>query len=86
MPIYVQPIAQHLAHPERLLLRAEDDRAFVWLGDDPDATPEEIDPRTAAWLQTRPWLHPLPLPRFWLHVADLPLAEVRSQESEVRSR
>ena len=86
MPIYVQPIAQHLAHPERLLLRTEDDRAFVWLGDDPTARPEEIDPRTAAWLQTRPWLRPLPLPRFWLHVADLPLAEVTSQESEVRSR
>ena len=72
---YVQPIAQHVEHPERLLLRAEDDRLHVWLGDDPDAVPEEIDPRTASWLLTGRWLCPLPAPGFWFHVADLPVVD-----------
>ena len=80
MPTYVQPIAQHLVYPERLLLRAEDDRAYVWLGEHANATPEEIDPRTAAWLQTNPWIRPLPQPRVWLHIADLPVTTVGSRQ------
>ena len=86
MPTYVQPIAQHRVHPERLLLAADDGRSYVWRGDDPDAGPEEIESSTATWLQRRSWLRPLPFPRFWLHVADLPLAPVPSRESEVGRR
>ena len=81
MPSYLQPIAQHPANPERLLLRDEDDRAYVWLGNDPGGSPEEIDPRTAAWFLNHRWLRPLPCPRYWLHAADLPVANVGTRES-----
>lgn len=74
MNAYVQPIAQHARHPERLMLRGEDDRYYVWQGDDPTAEPEEIEPATAIWLLTRSALVCLAEPRVWVHVADLPLA------------
>lgn len=72
--LYVQPIAQHHEHPERLLLKAEDGRAYVWLGEDPDGTPEEIEPATATWLLTLPSLRQLSQPRVWFQVTDLPVA------------
>lgn len=73
MNSYVQPIAQHARHPERLLLRGEDDFYYVWHGDDPSAAPEEIEAATAIRLLTRPDMVCLGEPRVWLHVADLPL-------------
>lgn len=71
--LYVQPIAQHREHPERLLLQAEDGGTYVWLGEDPDAAPEEIAPATAAWMLTLPCLEVLPAPRVWFQATDLPV-------------
>ena len=82
MNAYVQPIAQHVRHPERLVLRGEDDRYYVWHGDDPTAAPEEIEPTTAIWLLTRADMVCLDEPRVWLHVADLPLAPTPARGSQ----
>ncbi len=71
---YVQPVSQHLSHPERLLVWSADGRWYLWFGDR-DGTPlEEIEPPVAHWLQHQPNLALLPEPHFWLHVDDLPLA------------
>ena len=70
---YVQPAARHLVLPARFLLRAEDDRWFVWTGEDEHAEPEEIPPPTARWLMTRSWMVPLPPEGGWVSVDDLPL-------------
>lgn len=71
--LYVQPIAQHGDHPERLLLQGEDGCVYVWLGEDPNAAPEEIAPATAAWLLTLPCLDVIPAPRVWFQATDLPV-------------
>ena len=71
---YMQPLAQHRNHPERLLLRGADGRVYVWFGDNPDAAPAEIDRAVARWFLQRPDLIRLPTPGIWLHATDLPLA------------
>ena len=71
---YLQPLAQHRHHPERLLLRGADGRAYVWFGDDPDARPAEIDRAVARWFLQGHDLIRLPSPGIWLHADDLPLA------------
>ena len=81
MPIYVQPIAQHIVYRERLLVRDAEGRAYVWTGDDPGRGVEEIEAGTALWLLTRSWMSPLP-PRVWLHVDDLPLAPSPSRSRQ----
>ena len=73
---YVQPIAQHAAHPERLLLRGANGRWYVWTGERPEAAPEEIPLAMAAWLLIQPELRLLPAPHVWLHPADLPMLPV----------
>ncbi len=73
MPTYVQPIARHLAYPERFLLRGEDDGWYVWTGTSPESALEEIPALTAAWLLDRCWMIPV-APTAWVHVDDLPLA------------
>ena len=73
MPTYVQPIARHLAYPERFLLRGEDDGWYVWTGTDPECVPEEIPSQIAAWLLDRRWMIRV-APTAWVHVNDLPLA------------
>jgi hypothetical protein len=70
---YVQPIAQHVDHPERLLLRGADGRWYLWSGDRLESALVEIPSATAAWLLVRPALRLLPGPLVWLHPADLPL-------------
>lgn len=79
-PDYLQPIAQHPDHPERLLLSAPDERFFVWSGEDPGRLPEEIEPPTAAWLLERAPLRTLAC-RVWIHRDDLPLAPEPSRLS-----
>lgn len=69
---YLQPIAQHTDHPERLLLRGADGRWYVWTGERPEAWPAEIAAATAAWMLVQPGLRLLPGPHVWLHPADLP--------------
>ena len=74
MPTYVKPIARHALYAERFLLWGEDDRWYVWTGEDVTAAPEEICEETARWLLTRRWICALPGADAWVHVADLPLA------------
>lgn len=74
LPLYLQPIAQHLAYPERFLLRDEDDRWYVWKAAAADERPEEIAPATAFWLLDKAWIAPLATESAWVHVDDLPLA------------
>ena len=80
---YLQPIAQHVDHPERLLLRAADGRWYVWSGDRPEAKPEEVSARTAAWLLIQPGLRLLPAPHVWLHPADLPALPLNAWSARV---
>lgn len=69
---YVQPIAQHLTHPERLLLRDERDCWFLWTGQlDEDVV--AIEPELAAYIFRRPEMSTLPQPRMWFATDDLPL-------------
>ena len=79
MHAYVQPIAQHRDHPERLLLRGANGRAYVWCGDDPAGRPEEIDRAVARWLLAGDQLRRLPGPGVWFHAADLPLADATAR-------
>ena len=69
---YLQPIAQHTEHPERLLLRSAEGRWYVWTGERPQDLPAEIATATAAWMLVQPGLRLLPGPHVWLHPADLP--------------
>ncbi len=78
MPTYVQPIARHLAYPERFLLRGEDDGWYVWTGAGPDSRLEEIPASSAAWLLGRRWILRV-APTAWVHVDDLPLAACRNR-------
>lgn len=72
MPSYFQPIAQHRSYPDRLLLHGADGRCYVWLGDTPERTVEEIAGSTALWLQTNGWAESLDRD-VWFHVDDLPI-------------
>lgn len=76
MPTYLLPVARHLAYPERFLLRDDDERWYVWKGEDPRDLPEEIADGTAFWLLTRAWIIPVSATTAWVHVDDLPLAPV----------
>lgn len=69
---YVQPIAQHVAHPERLLLRGERNGWFLWAGQlDEDVV--AIEPALAAYILNRPEMSRLSHPRMWFSTEDLPL-------------
>lgn len=70
---YVQPVATHPDRAERLLLRGDDDRWYVWTGERPGSEPEEIDEATARWLIDARRLVPFPANGPWFHVDDLPL-------------
>lgn len=74
MPFYLQPVARHVAFPERFLLRDEDDRWYVWKAEAADERPEEIAEATAFWLLTKAWMAALSDEMPWVHVDDLPLA------------
>ncbi|MBA3336733.1 MAG: hypothetical protein H0T49_04145 [Chloroflexia bacterium] len=81
MRSYLQPLAHHLDHPERLLLRGGDGRFFVWRGESAQSPPEEIEPRLATWLVAQERVEVLAPPLMWLHVDDLPLAAPVSSPS-----
>ncbi|MDQ3044970.1 MAG: hypothetical protein M3R06_07460 [Chloroflexota bacterium] len=78
---YLQPVAQHLDHPERLLLRSGDGRFFVWRGESAQDRPEEIDQPLARWLVAQERIEVLPAPLMWFRVDDLPLAAPVSSPS-----
>lgn len=73
---YMQVVAQHHSQPEQLLLRSPEDDYYLWFGDEGRiAIMEETDERLAGWLQQAEIVTPLPEPRFWLHVDDLPMVQ-----------
>lgn len=82
---YMQVVAQHYSQPEQLLLRCPEDRYFLWFGDDRKLElMEETDERLAWWLEAAEIVRPLPKPRFWLHVDDLPLVQTPMERSVPR--
>ena len=72
MPIYLQPIAQHCIYPERLVLRGEDDRLYLWLGGDGSTQPQPTATEVVNWLIERHRVVLTPTP-VWFHTDDLPL-------------
>jgi len=72
---YMQPVAIHRIHAERLLLTDDDNRWFLWMGE-ADQEPVGIPQGLAAYLLERRELLPLELhQRMWFVVADLPVRE-----------
>ena len=72
---YMQPVAVHRSHLERLLLTDDTDRWFLWMGEH-DADPVEIPQELAFYLLDREELQMLELhQRMWFVVADLPVGE-----------
>lgn len=79
---YMQVVAQHRAIPEQLLLRSPDDHYYLWFGEAGGLeTIEETDLRLTRWMEEANVVQPLPEPRFWLHVDDLPLAPASMRRS-----
>jgi hypothetical protein len=83
--LYVQVVGHHAAQPERLLIRSDDGRWYVWFGDRRGTPLREIDEPIADWLQHQPDLTILPEPHFWLHVDDLPMVAINIEE-EIHQR
>ena len=83
--LYVQVIGHHAELPERLLIRSDDGRWYVWFGDRVGTPLREIDQPIADWLKRQTDLTILPEPYFWLHVDDLPTI-ANAIEDEVRQR
>lgn len=70
---YMQPVAVHGAHPERLLLADEDARWFLWMGES-GLGPIEISRELAAYLLDLPVMWVLEASqRMWFVVDDLPV-------------
>jgi hypothetical protein len=72
---YMQPVAVHRSHFERLLLTDDTERWFLWMGEHA-ADPVEIPQELAFYLLDREELQLLELhQRMWFVVADLPVRE-----------
>lgn len=69
---YLQPVAFHVSVPERLLVRDEADRWFLWTGDE-GATLTDIPVSLAIWLLDRDELVELPAPHLWFEEDALPV-------------
>lgn len=77
---YMQVVAQHQGCPEQLLLRSPKESYYLWFGDEqrPEVM-EETDERLARWLEEAGIVVPLPEPRFWIHMDDLPLVQTPTE-------
>lgn len=85
MVTYVQPIAQHTAHAERMLLRGEDSGWYLWTGRSDMPREDSIAPidlPLATWILTHPTMQLLPEPRCWVHLDDLPTESTPSHRSK----
>lgn len=72
---YLQPVAIHRSHVERLLLTDDTDLWYLWMGE-LDADPVEIPRELAFYLLDREEMQMLELhQRMWFVVADLPVRE-----------
>jgi hypothetical protein len=78
--LYVQLVGHHAGLPERLLIRADDSRWYVWFGDRVGTPLREIDQPIADWLKRQTDLTILPEPHFWFHVDDLPTIATQLEE------
>lgn len=78
MHAYVQVVAQHVVHPERLLVRCSEGSYALWFGDDHRAEMVDVEPRLADYLETARVVRRLPVPHLWFHLDDLPLAPASS--------
>lgn len=68
---YVQPLASHAAHPERLLVRDQHGSWHLWFGDGQMMISVPDD--TATWILERPEMVCLDTPLHWYDVECLPL-------------
>ncbi len=68
---YVQPIASHRKHPERLLLRDDTGQCYLWHGDGREV--EAVPAPLAAWICDRPEMYQLQSPLLWFDSSSLPL-------------
>ncbi|MBA2776650.1 MAG: hypothetical protein H0U31_07970 [Chloroflexia bacterium] len=71
LPIhYVRPVAYHRSDADKLLLKDEQDRWYLWRGD--DAGLIEIERAMAQWIYERPEIFPAWAPHMWFDVTTLP--------------
>jgi len=68
---YVQPLASHMEHPERLLVRDQQGCWYLWFGDGQEMT--GITDDLASWIAERPEMVRLAAPRHWFDIECLPL-------------
>lgn len=75
LQVYMQPVAVHRIHSERLILTDCDARCYLWVGEE-GTGPIEIPQALACYLVGRREMQLLDVPqRMWFVVADLPVRE-----------
>lgn len=80
---YMQPVAIHLLHDERLILLDEDGNWYLWIGE-ADADPIGIPHRMAHYLMDCKEMQCLePGQQMWFVLADLPVREPASTNPDV---
>lgn len=79
---YVQPVATHVRHPERLLVKTQDGDWALWFG---NGTPLlSVDPELGLWILERSETIVLNQPSYWFDTSSLPVAhEVYDNEGSV---
>ena len=79
---YIQPVAVHEMHPERLLLRDVHSRWYLWTGEE-GTGPQEIPARLGQYLMNRSEMDVLACcQRMWFLIDDLPLRPVATPNSD----
>jgi len=75
LQVYMQPVAVHCIHSERLILTDCDQRCYLWVGEE-GTGPIEIPRELACYLVSRPEMILLDGPqRMWFVIDDLPVRE-----------
>ncbi|HYH11353.1 MAG TPA: hypothetical protein VD789_03275 [Thermomicrobiales bacterium] len=75
LPVYMQPVAVHRIHSERLILTDGDARCYLWVGEE-GTGPIEIPQALARYLVCRTEMTLLEVPqRMWFVLDDLPVRE-----------
>ncbi|HEU0163787.1 MAG TPA: hypothetical protein VFQ54_02010 [Thermomicrobiales bacterium] len=69
---YMQPFAFHREAPERLVVRDEAGRWYLWAGDGSDEI-VEVPARLAHWMIDRREMQVLPAPHMWFERDSLPV-------------
>ena len=80
---YMQPVAIHRMHAERLILIDDDARWFLWVGEE-GTGPIEIPHCLAHYLMDRREMEPLEAPqKMWFVLADLPVREPAGTNTDI---